>query len=158
MTMVLNYMRALACSFAGSGAIPVIDTDGVSRSINFGGTFPVNALAGQDYFGLQVGSSGAEPVGSEYALGNPIAHGDGNGCLMYGTVTYTPTSVDGNSIQFACLRGFINMTPDPITIREVGLVARHSGYNILLSRDVIVPIEIPPYDGVTVTMIHRTVL
>ncbi len=158
MTMGLNYMRALVCSFAGSAVVPVIDTDGVSRSINFGGTFPVNALAGQDHFGLQVGASGDASVGDEWSLGSQITEGSGVGMLHHGVVDVISTEVVEGVIEFTVTRSFINTTEAPITIREVGLVARHSGYNILLSRDVIEPIEIPSMDGVNVMFTHRTAL
>jgi len=154
----LNYFKALACSFYGGAAIPVIDTGGISRSIDFVGTFPTNALAGQGHFGIQVGTDTAPSTGSEYTLGSPVAHGSDNGQLQYGEMRYNATAVSGSNIEFSCYRSFINLSENPITIREVGLVARHSGYDILLMRNTIDPIEIPPYDGVNVTITHRTVI
>lgn len=153
---VANYMIALACSFYGGAEIPVVDTDGVSRNVNFIGKFPTNATTAQDHFGIQVGMSNAGPVGNEYKLDVPITHGAGVGQLQYGAVSVDPTVVGDGIIEFKVARGFINETSNPITIREVGLVARCSGYNILLERNVIEPVEIPPYDGVNVTITHRT--
>lgn len=154
----LNYMNALACSVDGSAIAPVVDTGGVSRSVDFGGTFPANALTEQGHYGILIGASGSVPTGDEHSLVSPIPNGRSAGSLYYGAVRCVNTIVKGNAIEFSLTRGFINLTSESIVVREIGLVSRHSGYNILLERNVIDPIEIPPYDGVNVTITHRTVI
>lgn len=154
----LNYMAALVCSFDDSPLAPVVDTDGVSRNIDFGGTFPANALVAQSHYGIVVGTSGDAQVGDEHSLIAPIVHGMSTGNLCYGAMGRSSTSVVGNTIEFSLGRSFLNLTPDPITIREVGLVARHSGYNILLERNVVDPIEILPSDGVNIKITHQTTI
>ena len=153
-----NYLRAIVCSFNGSALVSVPDTDGTTRSINFAGTFPANAVAGVDYYGILVGTSGDSTIGDENVLGGPIPHGGVEGSLNHSDVFFTPTETDDTGAELALHRSFVNMSPDPITVREVGVVARHSGYNVLLLRDVVDPIEIPAGGGVNVTVVLRTEL
>jgi hypothetical protein len=157
-SFVQNFMRALVCSFNGTALVAVVDTGGVGRSVSFAGTIPVAAMGGQAYFGAVIGSAGAATVGSEFALGSQIQHGSGSGTLMYSDVTITPTTVDGSNIEFAIRRSFVNLTESPQTVCELGIVARHSGYNILILRDVFDPIEIPPNGGVAASVVIRTVI
>lgn len=153
-----NFMEFVACSFDGNALRPVVDTGGVSRNIDFDGKIPSAAPGATHAYGILVGKSGNGNTGEEFALMEMIPHGLEDGNLWCSHVTITPTVVEGDTISFSVRRSFINLTPDPITVREVGLVAQQSGYNILLSRNVIDPIEIPPYDGVNVTITHRTVI
>ncbi len=153
-----NYLRAIVCSFNGSALVSVPDTDGTTRSINFAGTFPANAVAGVDYYGILVGTSGDSTIGDENVLGAPIPHGGVDGSLNHSDVFFTPTETDDTGAELALHRSFVNMSPDPITVREVGVVARHSGYNVLLLRDVVDPMEIPAGGGVNVTVVLRTEL
>ena len=157
-SLLQNYLRAIVCSFNGSALVSVPDADGTARSINFAGTFPVNAIAGVDYYGVLVGTSGDSTVGDENVLGGPIPHGDVEGSLVHSDVFFAPTETDETGAELALHRSFANVSPDPITVREVGVVARHSGYNILLLRDVVDPMEIPAGGGVNVTVALRTEL
>lgn len=158
MTLVLNYMRAIVCSFSGTALVPVVDTTGVSRSVSFSGVFPVGAPGLNSSYGLQVGTSGDPTVADCYSLVSPVEHGGGVGQLHYGQVSIDATRVDDDEIWLQVRRIFTNLSDSPITIREVALTANVSGYNILLSRDVIAPVEIPSMDGAIVSSILKTVL
>ncbi len=158
-SFTLNFMRALVCSFNGSALVSVVDTSGTSRSINFGGIFPMS-ITGSSHYGIVVGTDGESAVGNEHSLGKMITPGSELGKLIHGNVSFSPTVVgdDGENIEFKAHRSLINMAEDPITIREVGLIARRSDYNILLARDVIYPVEIPGYDGIDTIVTIRTEL
>lgn len=157
-SFVQNFMKAMACSFDGSALLPVIDTGGVERNINFSGTFPTGALATQDHFGLQVGTNDTVTTGNEYALGSQVANGNGTGFLVHGPMSFSSTQAGPTTIEFSMGRSFINLSTEPITIREIGLVSRISGYNILMIRDVVNPIVVPVNDGINASMTLRTVL
>ncbi len=158
-SFTLNFMRALACSFAGSALVSVVDTGGTSRSIDFGGIFPMS-ITGSSHYGIVVGTGDESTVGNEHSLGEMVTPGSELGKLIHGNVSFSPTVVGdgGEDIEFEAHRSLINMAEDPITIREIGLVARRSDRNILLARDVIDPVEIPGCDGIDTTVKIRTEL
>ena len=111
------------------------------------------APAGQDGYGLVVGS-GDTPVSlNDYDLDSKIPHGTGSGQLSYGDSSkYDETS--GNTTSHGVQRSFDNNSGADITIREIGLIATINiggqNINVLLLRDVISDTTVPNGGRVTV--------
>jgi hypothetical protein len=162
-SFVENFMRALRGLFysnATSGVETVITIDGVSM------TYPqiyvgyeiikVRAPAGDDTYGILVGSGTAPPTPSDHNLVTKIPNGTEAGQLSYGETSLDPINVTGNNIILRIIRTFTNNSGASITVSEVGLAAqtRHQslGYKtFLIARDVLTSsINVP--DGSTLTV------
>jgi len=94
-------------------------------AITSGGTaMGFKAGAGEDAWGILVGS-GSDPVSpTQYNLSAKIPHGTDPGKLYYDVHTVTSSYSDTSSyVEIA--RSFINKSSQPVTVREVGLFARN---------------------------------
>jgi hypothetical protein len=112
--------------------------------------FRVNADAGSDAWGIQVGT-GTNPVTiSDYKLQSKISHGTGSGQLQYGAVSVGTVAIVGTSAQFTIARTFTNSSGADITVNEVGLVWLYIDYCYLLDRSLLT-FTIPNGESRTVT-------
>jgi len=109
-------------------------------------------------YGIVVGSDATPATAEDHAIVAPISAGDEDGNLIYGHTLGGVVEVVGSTIRLHVARMVINMGEVPVTIREVAMICKVGGYNILLSRNVIDPIEIPPYDGVNIKITHQTTI
>jgi len=83
-----------------------------------------DAGAGDDSYGIVVGS-GSDPEDFEqYALSSKITHGSGSGQLEYGSMNFTVT----DPLNFALKRAFTNYSGGDIQITEVALVVHWYAY------------------------------
>jgi len=124
----------------------VKDTGGTSRTVNaptYGGRefLMVGAPAGNDAYGIQVGTGTTSPTNLDYALESKIAHGTGAGQLQYQAVSVAdPTEVAGN-VDLVISRVFLNASGAKITVNEVGLVSYGYAYPsycyFLIARDLL---------------------
>jgi hypothetical protein len=153
-----NLLKFLEAFFRGDGAagVSATDTGGSTRTIEgthaygaygayeaswMGGAAP----AGDDSYGVLVGS-GSSPVDlNQYALASKIPHGTGAGQLSYG-----PTSLDDFGVdytvsppvyRFRLVRSFANASSSSVAINEVGFAVRYrlaaSEFRFLIARDVL---------------------
>jgi len=152
-------------------SVSVTDVNGSPQSIYtewYGGTLgggtpaAMNAPAGDDSFGIVVGS-GTKPVSyNDYSLAKKIYNGSEPGKLSYGPTGVSDVYVDTtrNLARFTISRTFTNLSNSPVSVSEVGIVARSywrdsSGVKqdikYLIVRDVIdPPITVPPNGTLTV--------
>ena len=153
-----NFLKLMGNSIVGSSAMEVVDTTGARRSVSPAGIMNVMAPAADISYGIVVGSDATPATAEDHAIVAPIPAGDEDGSLIYGQTLGGVVEVVGSTIRLRVARGVINVGEVPVTIREAAMICKVGGYNILLSRNVIDPIEIPPYDGVSVTITYQTVL
>jgi len=96
-----------------------------TEDIESGGTaMGFNARAGEDTWGILVGSGSDSVSPTQYNLSAKIPHGTDPGKLYYDTHAITSSYSDTSSyVEIA--RSFINRSNQPVTVREVGLFARN---------------------------------
>ena len=135
----------------------------------FNALLNLNDKANDSTYGIVVGTGTATPTPNDYALGNQIQNGTGNGQLVYGahtinpapvsngsiswyTTTTPPSSgllpVSGNTTSWQISRTFQNQSGASITVSEVGLITETftgtEGVFALLAHDLLSsPITIP---------------
>jgi len=127
--------------------------------------FDLNDSANDSKYGVVVGTGTATPTPNDYALGNQIANGTGNGQLQYNahlfnptpqtigstanlTTTTTPASgilpVSGNTTSFQVSRQFTNQSGASITVSEVGLYTNTINGVTLIVHDLLSsPVTVP---------------
>jgi hypothetical protein len=109
---------------------------------NWGGTYSQPA-AGDDTFGIQIGSNDTAVVITDYHLNTKITHGSGAGQMLYGAQTITTGGVSPNKYA-KLMRTFTNNTANPIDVKECGLVCKPYNTTVgadptMITRDVISP-------------------
>ena len=111
------------------------------------------APAGDDSYGIVVGT-GTTPVDiNDHNLASKIPHGTGSGQLSYGE---TSGYVDGSGLRQdrGLQRSFDNNSGADITINEIGMVLKindgSNDYYIMIARDVISATTVPNGGRVTV--------
>ena len=146
-SFLINFMKSLEL-FMGhiydqdSYIVYMVDTGGTERSIfgsqSYGDRFFVAcALSGDSQVGIVVGTGATAVTTSDNALDTQIAHGGGSGQLNYGASSCNGAVDSGVGCTMTFTRDFGNASGDTITIREIGIVVRHSGYYCLISRDIV---------------------
>ena len=160
-SFLANWMRIIYYSMRGEW-IEVIAQDGGSSTIystsDVGEVFNVRAGAGDDMYGILVGSGTKAVEATDYCLESKIPHGSGTaGALEYGDTAVGALYVDGTRARFEITRTFTNSSGGDITISEVGLAVqgydRFSGKDTspLVERTVLdSPITVP--DGSSITI------
>ena len=114
------------------------------------------AAAGNDNYGILVGSNNTAVVITDYALNTKIAHGNGAGQLAYGTTVLTYGGSGANKWA-KIARTFTNNTANPIDVKEVGYATKDQGSKyVMITRDVIATYTIPAADTLPVEVYIRT--
>jgi hypothetical protein len=125
-----------------------------------------------DSYGIVVGSGTAPFNLNNYALATKIAHGTGAGQLDYDAMSLDDlgldTSVSPPVYRVRLLRGFKNLTTSPITIAEVGVIARNywkrsggvlNDVTFLIARDVLpTNYTVPAGGSATVAVVIEVVM
>jgi len=111
------------------------------------------APAGDDSYGLVVGTGTTSVDINDHNLASKISHGTGSGQLSYGDSNpYTTGS--GLTQSRGVERSFDNNSGGDITVNEIGLIMKvydgSSYYNILILRDVISATTVPNGGRLTV--------
>jgi hypothetical protein len=119
-----------------------------------------DALAGQDFYGIQVGTSNTAVTRDDYQLGSKISHGSNAGQLAYGAMTIETVNGTPPASRFRLIRVFSNNTTQTITVKEIGLVIGNSfpdvWENFLIARDVLTtPQDVPVSATLTVRYIFE---
>lgn len=127
------------------------DTGNVARSVDqASGNFSAVAAAGIVINGIVVGTGTDAVTVNDYKLKTLIAHGIAAGQLQYSAMTFGAPADDGTTSQFRLTRDFTNGTGATITVKEIGLDVIASGYYFLAIRDVIIPIDVPAGEILTI--------
>jgi len=107
------------------------------------GAYGYRGAAGDNSYGIQVGTGNNPESFENYCLQTLVSHGNGAGQLSYSAGEVPVESYDAPSKTYTVqhMRFLNNNSGGDITIAEVGLVSRGSGgtYKKLLSRDVLTP-------------------
>jgi len=150
-----NFWRVLALILgqAGGASVSVVNTSGTSYNPYYPGSVYFNAGAGNQNYGIQVGTGTTAESVNDYKLAAQISHGSGDNLLYYDAVAQTFTD-SGTSITEVVERNFYNYGTVAITINEVGLVSSGvAGWNtcLLFFRSVLsTPITVNPNTGVRI--------
>ncbi|MEM2163680.1 MAG: hypothetical protein QXR62_04570 [Candidatus Bathyarchaeia archaeon] len=172
-SLVLNLARVLTSGLSASGgeslgvkgvqrSTTVYDYDGIERtvwthwyaSVEAGGgvMLAMKAAEGDDTFGILVGSGSTPVAYNDYKLFSKISHGSGAGQLYYQSQS-TVSSFGALSSYVELARSFVNVSANPVIVREVGLAARsywkdryavQQDQKFLIARDVLPnPVTVP---------------
>ena len=158
-----NFIKALygllATSAIKNTTISIIDTE--NQSIGFpqvpsesDSVLFVKAVAGNDDFGIIVGSGNTPVTLDDYNLEAKIPHGTGTGQIQYNYTTMEEPVISDNNISFRIIRTFTNVSGGDIIVREIGLVALKYSKYFLIARDVLeTPVTVPHEATLTVRYI-----
>jgi hypothetical protein len=159
----IRILRTMMYPPNGSGsAQTLLDTSGVSNSFDGSDTVstlkPVigaGALATEDTYGIQVGTSDLAFAKDQFSLQAKISHGGTSGKLLYGATTVEDYYEYDSYARFRIVRAFSNSTGASITVKEIGIaiVNQKSGttYYFMISRDVLASPQTIP-DGAALTV------
>ena len=117
-------------------------------------TASVLAPAGEDNYGILVGTGSTPFDVTQYSLTSKISHGAGSGQLSYGE----QSTVMGTETYEQWQRSFDNNSGADITVYEIGMACKTTKladgtsetHYILLARDVITPVTVPNGGRLTV--------
>jgi len=167
-SFVRNWIRMLRTLFtntltdaAVSVALP--DTSGASTnyyaqaSDAYMKVLGVNAPAGDDDWGIQVGTSDVAFDRTHYSLQGKISTGTGAGQLVYEAVTVEDYSETDSEAGFRVVRTFTNSSGADVTVKEIGIVTINSNAvtsYFLIARDVLATPQTIP-DGAALTVRYR---
>jgi hypothetical protein len=85
--------------------------------------FSAAANAGNDSFGIQVGTRSDAILITDYQLKTKILHGDVSNKLNYGACSVGTCATVGTTRSFTVARTFTNNSGANITVNEIGLIA-----------------------------------
>lgn len=130
---LIDYLRAHWNATTSSDTVAIVDRSGSSRNFRCGYYSNVsnayigwvlNAIAGDDNYGLLVGTS-TDAIGiDDYNLNASIAHGSGAGQLGYGATSLGTPLTTGSTRRFVVSRTFTNDSGSDITVEEVGMATK----------------------------------
>jgi len=158
-SLVKNFLILLNAAFK-KGTSDVIDTGGTTRAAGAGycvwynayvdGTKTIKgcgtgagwtptAPAGDNSYGIIVGTSDQAVSASDYNLISKIAHGNAAGQLYHYATTMLEPTVDGNTVRQRFERDFKNNSSADTTVKEIGLVVKtySDNYLVMIIRDVL---------------------
>ena len=148
-SFVANFMYMLATFFFNTD-YTWKDINGTSNTYSF-----TNEAAGAYVSGslwrinsILIGTGTATPTPNDYALGNQIANGTGNGQMVYNSISFVAPSVNGNTTSATIEQTFQNQSGNPITVTEVGIKTETLGSSywdyLLIVHDLLSsPITVP---------------
>jgi len=151
-SFVENFIRILR-SILGDVNETGVKVDGSSVTIyrtDELSDYRVIAGAGDDSFGIVVGTGTTPPAPDDHSLESKIPHGTSAGQLDYGATGVSTVAVRDNSIFIYIDRTFTNLSGADIDISEVGLITYTAKW-LLLARDVFSP-PVTVADGAAVTI------
>jgi len=173
---VKNFLLLLNAGFRISTS-SVVDTGGTVQNTgakahysngwcNFGGYtittyggWSALAGAGDDTFGIVVGTGDTPVTADDYNLASKIAHGTDAGQLSYGAVTLYDPFVSDYTVKQRIARSFTNNSGADITVKEIGLIVKTSvdNYLVMIIRDVITAKTVPAGGSLDIELVLKTV-
>ena len=129
----------------------VIDINAQSRTMSRSTIERANAGAGDDSFGIVVGSGTPSP----WSLGSKIPHGTAANHLQYEAVTISGISNN----QFDIARNFVNLSGGDIIVTECGLYVNHADLypTAFILDEISPPITVPDQATLRIVYTIKTV-
>lgn len=130
---------------------------GGTTNIDYANRRTAKAPAGNDYGGILLGTGDTEKGFTDIDLAERIPQGDAVGQLLYGATTDNITATQSSTeMSFQLQRTVMNDSPEPITVREMGLFAYNGTISYLLDRFILTtPIELAPAENRQVRWLFR---
>jgi hypothetical protein len=128
---LLELMMANAWESAPD-TVSIVDTGGSNRNSSFNiGQYHTRlwvceAPAGNDDYGILVGTGTTPPATDDNNMETVIVHGTGSGQLSYSACAVGQATEIGANMDLQITRSFINGSGDTVSITECGLAVRHS--------------------------------
>ncbi|GAJ05782.1 unnamed protein product, partial [marine sediment metagenome] len=132
----------------------ITDTGGTPRLVDPDADgFWMNAAAGITAYGIRVGTGAIAVAIDDYALGTPIAEGDGVDEMNHLVCTVATPVVAAPSCSFVVSRAIVNNSAAEITVREAGIYMKMGAppYYGCATRDVFGTPQAVPVGG-TITI------
>ena len=154
-SILLNWIYLFYSIRNGDNYIPTT-TDGSTPTISqiVFTNCSMLAPAGNDDYGIQVGTGTTSVDITDSKLESQITHGTGSGQLSYGETSEFNEEA-GNTVRRGLQRSFDNNSGADITINEIGMVAKindgTNDYYVMIARDVISATTVPNGGRVTIT-------
>ncbi|MBA7643562.1 hypothetical protein ES703_51293 [subsurface metagenome] len=125
---LLKQWNQLVYAHMASTALIITDTGGTPRNISADGfSFQMKAVAGNDDYGIRVGTGNTPVAIDDYALETPIAEGTGAGQMEHLLCTVADFVVAAPSCSFLTSRSIVNNSPGIITVREAAIYMKMEG-------------------------------
>lgn len=157
---VKQWVQILLCRLQNANLSGVLDTGNVSRTLTAASQVMLRADAGSGVatHGILVGTSVVPPTRDDFNLGAQVQNGNGAGQLSHAaSVARAPVAITGG-YRVTLDRQFANNSGAPVTVEEIGLVARHTtsagDQSFLVLHDPVVPAEIIPDGAARVFKYH----
>ena len=123
-SLVRAFLDILYCQVTQGSLISVVDTSNIARTVvTYATDLALTGGAGNDVFGVLVGSGSTAVSVTDYKLATQILNGSTSGKLNHLTTTMTQPATIGTTHSFTIARGFTNVSGSPVSVSEVGLVA-----------------------------------
>lgn len=114
--------RHISQGSAGGGILAVTDVANAEKSRDESSTsFDLDIAAGDDSYGIVVGTDNTAEATTQYALIAKISHGAAGGELGYSNQSFTAPVVVGANVDLVLSRTFTNNSGGNIIIEEVGI-------------------------------------
>lgn len=156
---LLKQWNQLVCVYMSRATISITDTGGVSRSIGADGIgFWMRPSAGDDSYGIIIGTGSTAVAIDDYAVATKISEGAGAGQMNYLACIVATPVVAAPICSFEVSRSVVNNSGSQITVREAGLYAKLIGtpYYGCMARDVFTtPQDVPDGGSITVNWTIR---
>jgi len=121
----------------------IIDTDGNPSSITSGSNISCNANLNETHLGIAVGQGDTPVQRNDYSLDN--RYGDNNVFKhLPSLISNVGVDAGDNTGKVSIVRGFLNVTENPVDVNEVGLIIGTTDVQTLIHRKVLSsPVTIP---------------
>lgn len=128
---VLQFLQIIAGYFKNATVSGCKDVTGTDRTVgrppspSYSEYFysRINAPAGEDTYGIVVGTGTAAVANDNYALESKCDHGTGANQFLYGSMGFTEPEVVAGNVDYVIERSFTNGSGSTITVNEVGIYA-----------------------------------
>lgn len=143
-SFVKGFIMMLLSIMCDRVSFPLItETDGSTTSlsaksiwINTGIPADLTAPAGNENYGIQIGTGTTPETNEDITIETRIDDGLGAGQIQYGIQVWNDTKVEGGYVKWEVYRSFSNGSGGSITINEIALVVQMSGgVYVLNARD-----------------------
>jgi len=128
-SFVMQFLQHIEAAIEGAGkSVKAIDGNNYGiRPDGEGNTWgDCTSGAGEDDYGIVVGSGTSPASNTDYKLASKISHGTGAGQLLYNSMSeqYISTSEVSGNVDFVFWRTFTNDSGGNVTVNEIGVYAK----------------------------------
>ncbi|MBA7528943.1 hypothetical protein ES705_21135 [subsurface metagenome] len=134
------------------------DVDGSNESApKYESMFAVNAGAGQDIYGTQLGTGTTPVENDDFVMETKIMNGGGATQLNYGLQADIPAIEVGANVDYQLLRSFTNNSGGTIQVTEAGIYAFIKAATFAMTvHDVFTAVPVADGETITATYTFRT--